>query len=192
MDQERAELDKSILIPTPWVAGDTITWDTCPWDDYSPTTHNLQWVIQGPSYLSLIGLVGSDGWITTAAANATGPMLPGRYRWTAQMILIATTARTTVGSGGLELLPDPILADPLDARSTAAQLLDLVESALKARLEGGAVQSYAIRGRNLAYMALTELVHLRQQLRAEVSRERAAESIAQGKGDPRRAYVRFS
>ena len=47
-------------------------------------------------------------------------------------------------------------------------LLDKVEAAIDARLDGGAVDSYAIRGRNLKYVGLTDLFALRDQLRREV------------------------
>ena len=38
---------------------------------------------------------------------------------------------------------------------------------------------------------LAELIKWRDRLKAEVAREKRAEMIAQGLGDPRRLYVRF-
>jgi hypothetical protein len=40
-------------------------------------------------------------------------------------------------------------------------------------------------------MGMGELMALRDQLKVEVAREKSAESIAQGLGDPRKLYVRF-
>ena len=49
-----------------------------------------------------------------------------------------------------------------------SDLLDKVEAAIDRRLDGGAVDSYAIRGRNLKYVGLNDLFRLRDQLRREV------------------------
>ena len=51
----------------------------------------------------------------------------------------------------------------------AASLLALVEAAIEARLNGGAVESYAIRGRNLKYVPMVELMQMRTDLRREAN-----------------------
>jgi len=53
--------------------------------------------------------------------------------------------------------------------ATALELLTAVETAITARLSGGAVQSYSIGGRNIQYISLGELYKLREQLRKEVN-----------------------
>jgi hypothetical protein len=52
--------------------------------------------------------------------------------------------------------------------ATSQELLTQVESAIEARLTGGAVQSYSIGGRNIQYISLTELYKLRDKLKREV------------------------
>ncbi len=52
-------------------------------------------------------------------------------------------------------------------------LLDNVETALNARLNGGGVQSYMIGGRNLMYVSISELTKLRDQLRREIAQTTA-------------------
>ena len=52
---------------------------------------------------------------------------------------------------------------------TKQEMLDNVETAINARMSGGAVQSYSIGGRNLQYINLSELIKLRDVLRQEVS-----------------------
>ena len=52
---------------------------------------------------------------------------------------------------------------------TKQEMLDAVEGAIQARLTGGAVASYSIGGRNLAYITLSELQTLRKELKAEIS-----------------------
>lgn len=54
--------------------------------------------------------------------------------------------------------------------TVAAQtLLDKVETAIEAILDGGAVQSYSIGGRNLQRMTLPDLRSLRNELKKEVA-----------------------
>lgn len=55
--------------------------------------------------------------------------------------------------------------------TTAEDMLTAVEAAITARLNGGAVQSYSIDGRNLQYVSLTELYTLRTKLKGEVAAE---------------------
>lgn len=55
----------------------------------------------------------------------------------------------------------------------AAAFLTLVEAAITTRLNGGAVESYTERGRNLRYISITDLFTLRDQLRREVESEKA-------------------
>ena len=60
---------------------------------------------------------------------------------------------------------------PRDAvcMATSSELLTLVDSAVETRLAGGSIQSYSVGSVNIAYCPLTELVKLRDKLRAEVA-----------------------
>ena len=49
------------------------------------------------------------------------------------------------------------------------EMLDNVENAINARVNGGAVQAYSISGRNIQYIPLPELMKLRDQLRREIA-----------------------
>ena len=53
--------------------------------------------------------------------------------------------------------------------ATASEMLTAVETAISARLSGGAAQSYTIDGRNIQYISLSELREFRDQLRKEVN-----------------------
>ena len=52
---------------------------------------------------------------------------------------------------------------------TKQEMLDNLETAINARMLGGAVQSYSINGRNIQYMTLTELRQMRADLMKEIS-----------------------
>lgn len=184
-------MGESVLIPSPWVAGDTIEWTTT-LKTYTPQTHALTWVIRGADLLDVEAVADGDKWRTTIDGPDSDTLKSGRYSWTALATEITTGNRNTVGFGHIEVLPNPIdVALPYDDRTPAAIMLDAVNAAITARLAGGAVQNYAIKGRNLAYATLQELTALRDQLRGEVAKERAAESLAAGEGDPRRLWVKF-
>lgn len=53
--------------------------------------------------------------------------------------------------------------------ATSQEMLTAVETAIYARLNGGAVQSYSIGGRNIQYASLTELYKLRDRFKKEVN-----------------------
>lgn len=61
----------------------------------------------------------------------------------------------------------PVAGD--DSTPTAAELIVLVDRAIKQRLAGGAVQSYSIGGRNIQYMTLKELREMRSELQQQIA-----------------------
>ncbi len=52
---------------------------------------------------------------------------------------------------------------------TDAQMIVKINEAITARLNGGAVQSYSIGGRNIQYMSLNDLLKLRRELEQSIS-----------------------
>ena len=52
---------------------------------------------------------------------------------------------------------------------SAQTMLDNIETAINARLTGGAVDSYTISGRDLKYCSLKELYEIRDKLKREVN-----------------------
>lgn len=61
----------------------------------------------------------------------------------------------------------PVAGD--DSTPTAAELIVLVDRAIKQRLAGGAVQAYAIGGRNIQYMTLKDLREMRAELQQQIA-----------------------
>lgn len=55
---------------------------------------------------------------------------------------------------------------------TNQEMLDNLNTAINARLSGGAVQSYSHNGRNIQSFSLGDLMNLRKQLQAAVASER--------------------
>lgn len=50
--------------------------------------------------------------------------------------------------------------------ATAEEIIDAIDDAILAKLEGGAVRSYEIQGRSLTHMSLKELRDLRREYAA--------------------------
>mgnify|MGYP001609013009 CR=1 FL=1 len=65
--------------------------------------------------------------------------------------------------------------------SDKQQMLDKVDAAIEAILDGGAVQSYMINGRRIDRMTLSELTGLRDKLQNEISA-----------GTNRRTFAKFT
>ena len=78
-----------------------------------------------------------------------------------------------------------------DGRSQLQKDLDLIETAIRNILSGGGIQEYKIGTRTAKKYELSELIMLKSQLKAEVIREKQAELIDNGLGNPRATFVRF-
>ena len=186
-------------IPSSIVPGDTVVWrdrslrgkdpstgiDT----DYKPTDYALSWAIRGASAIDAIAVPDGNEFVTTIAASATAALIPGSYFW--QAYVERASDRLTIAKGRLTVLTNLNINLPdYDGRTNPEKMLEAVEIALSSGVTKG-IQSYTIKGRSLARYSIPELIQLRNQLRIEVSRAKAAESIEQGLGDPRRLYVRW-
>lgn len=196
-----------LYIPSKITPGDTVIWRdsnlrgadplTGKLGDYLPSTHKILWSLRGASSLDAESIADGNDFLTTITQLQSSGLVAGTYFWQAYIQNLPTEeapaiARLTIGMGQLEVVPGlSFVSAPHDGRSDTQQMLDAINEAIKARASGGAVQEYSIKGRSLKYAPITELIALRNQLKMEVSREKAASSIAQGLGDPRRLFVRW-
>lgn len=136
-----------------------------------------------------------DGWQVVLSQQTTALMAAGD--WELQIVSTIDGAPITTGRGSLTVrrsLAFSGTAGAFDDRSQAQKDLVAVEDAIRALTTGA--QEYQIGslgngGRKVRRAELAELIKWRDRLKAEVMREKRAEMIAQGMGDPRRLYVRF-
>ena len=131
------------------------------------------------------------GWDVSLSAATTTGWDAGTWYWQRRITSGAVVVIT--GSGTTEVLPSlSFTGDPtaFDGRSQAEQDLDAVQAAIRAIVSKGAKQ-YSIGNRSYTSNDLGLLMQREAQLKAIVARERAAEKIAQGLGDPRNLFVRF-
>jgi len=137
----------------------------------------------------------ADGWQVALTAQTTAAMAAGD--WELQVVSTVDGAPITTGRGSFTVRRSLAFSGTpgaFDDRSPAQRDLAAVEEAIRALTTGA--QEYQIGalgagGRKVRRADLAELIKWRDRLKAEVTREKRAEMIAQGLGDPRRLYVRF-
>lgn len=190
-------------IPSKITAGDKVTWrdrsisgidsDTGKPITYTPATHSLQYVIKGPDSdsLTLAAVVDGQEWVTTIAAAQSAQLSAGLYFWSAGVI-DGSGDRVTIQTGQIKVAVNlATIAAPYDGRSNSRKMLEAVDAAIQARLSGGAVDSYTIKGRDASRTPIPDLIRLRDLLKAEVAREDQAAKVAQGDVAPGKLFVRF-
>ena len=188
-------------IPSEIRAGDTVKWrDSSSTDVFGNEITSASWTLK--YYLrtneaseghTATGVAYLDGWEFTIAA--TDSAVFGSGTWYFQAIAEKGAEKITLGSGQLTVSPAlDYTGTPgaFDGRSQVKKDLHAVQNAIRALLNGGAVQEYRIGNRNLKRYDLTELRQLEGTLKAEANREDQAELIANGLGNPRNMFVRFN
>lgn len=127
-----------------------------------------------------------------AAPATTAAWVPGVYTWTRW--IEKSGARQSLGSGEIELAPDPaLLAQGADLRTEAERALADARAALaNFQATGGRVKSYSIAGRSMEFDAAADILKLVNYWQAQVMRENAAKAKRDGLPDPRRIAIRMN
>lgn len=63
--------------------------------------------------------------------------------------------------------------------ATASQILDALNDAILAKIQGNVVQSYSVNGRDIRYMSLDQMRAFRRELMAEYGRSQGARNYVQ-------------
>lgn len=189
-------------IPGSITQGDTVTWRDPPARDNLGATiaspdYTLTWYFNGPTQFSVTSTDNGTGWETTLTSVMTAAMTPvtpplsgANYFW--QATASNGTRSVTIGNGSLIVLKDLATAPAgFDGRSQSERDLEAVQAAIKARISGGVIAEYTIGTRRLRNEPMSELLALESRLKLIISRERRAQSISNGLGDPRNTFVRF-
>ena len=190
----------TISVPEIIYAGDTIIFDVPAFTDpvgenVDSGTYTLVWYARTNTVAegaSITGVAEADGWRITVPSSTTTAFDAGLWTW--QAIASSGALQYTAGRGQftvkatLEYAGTP---GAFDDRSRAEIDLEKVEAAIRTLAEGGVVQEYTIGNRSLKRYKMGELLQLRDALKAEVDRERRAEKVRQGLGNPGVTRVRF-
>jgi hypothetical protein len=191
----------TILVPELIYAGDTVIFDVPEFTDSIGTpvnsgTYTLKWYARtntASEGTTITATTQSTGWRVTVPAGTTLGFDAGLWTW--QAIATYSTLQYTAGRGQFTVKGSAAYTGTpgaFDDRSRAEIDLSYVETAIRTLSQGGMVQEYTIGNRNLKRYKMPELLQLRDVLKAEVDRERRAEKIRQGLGNPGVARVRFT
>ena len=188
-------------IPAAIQAGDTVSWfDASSTDTLGNALTSASWVLTyylrfnaASEAATVVGSARSDGgWDFTISAATSAGFDAGTWYW--QALATSGNDKLTLGAGSLTVkasLSYAGQAAAFDGRTQAEKDLDAVQTAIRTLVSGGAVQQYSIGSRSITKMRLSDLMELESKLKAEVNRERAAEKVAAGLGNPGTMFVRF-
>ena len=119
----------------------------------------------------------SGNWFYQAVANKSGQETQTIYRGSFEVFATQSYSGTPAA---------------YDGRSQVEKDLDVIQAAIRTIISGGAIQEYKIGTRTAKKYELSELIMLEARYKAELVREKQAEMIANGLGNPRATFVRFN
>ena len=148
----------------------------------------------GPLGATISSSAFNDGFQFTIAINVTATFTAGT--WFYQAVANKSGAeKQTIYTGQfkvLESLEYSGTAVNYDGRSQVEKDLATIQAAIRNIISGGAIQEYKIGTRTAKKYELSELIQLESRYKAELVREKQAEMIANGLGNPRATFVRFN
>jgi hypothetical protein len=189
-----------VTVPALITAGSTSVWiEPAATDPAGDPATSATWTLQitfrtntAGEGATVNGSARSDGgWDVALSAATTTSWDAGTWYWqrriTSGSDVVITGSGTTTISPSLAFTGDPTA---FDGRSQAEKDLESVQAAIRAIVNRGAKQ-YSIGSRSYTSQDLGQLMQREAQLKAIVARERAAEKVAQGLGNPMSMFVRF-
>jgi len=189
-----------VTVPAEITAGSTVQWiEPTATDPAGAIATSASWTLTisfrtntAGEGATITGTARSDGgWDVALSAAVTGIWDAGTWYWQRKITsgddVVITGNGTTTVLASLAYTGTP---EAFDGRSQAEQDLDAVQAAIRAIISGQSKQ-YSIGSRSFTKLDLGTLMQRESQLKAIVARERAAEKVAQGLGDPMSVFVRF-
>lgn len=189
-----------MTVPAEITAGSTLQWIEPPGTDPAgDAATSASWTLTitfrtntAGEGATVTGTARADGgWDVALSAALTGAWDAGTWYWqrkiTSGSDVVVNGSGTTTVVALLDYTGDPTA---FDGRSQAEKDLDAVQAAIRSLVSKNAKQ-YSIGSRSYTSQDLGQLMQREAQLKAIVARERAAERVAQGLGDPMNMFVRF-
>lgn len=182
-------------IPASFTAGDLVTWtqEAAP-EGTTAITAYLRTNAASGATVAASGPI-NGVWTFSLPAATTAQLTPGD--WRLQEVATVNGNPVTVNNASFTITRSlAYTGNPtaIDLRSQAEKDLADVEAAIRALTTGA--QEYWIgnsgNGRKVRRADLAELIKWRDRLKGQVAAEKRAEDIANGLGDGRRLYVRFT
>ena len=183
-------------------AGDFIQWRIAATKDkFGNSISSPDWSViyylrtnLAPQGVSVNSTAFSDGFQFSIDSNISSTFLQGD--WFYQAIANKSgTQKQTIASGAFKVLKSLEFTGTAlhyDGRSQLEKDLETIQTAIRNIVSGGVVQEYKIGTRSAKKYELSELIMLESRYKAELVREKQAELIANGLGNPRATFVRFN
>ena len=191
-----------MTFPTTVRAGDYVQWRIpASQDVFGNSISSPDWSVvyylrtnTGPLGATINSSAYVDGFQFTIASNVTATFTAGN--WFYQAVANKSGAeKQTIYTGQFEVLESleySGTAVNYDGRSQVEKDLEVIQTAIRTIISGGAVQEYKIGTRSAKKYELSELLALESRYKAELVREKQGEMIANGLGNPRATFVRFN
>ena len=190
-----------MTFPSPIRAGDFIQWNIPASQDYygnsisSPDWSVVYYLRTNTGTGATISSAAyNDGFKFEIASNVTATFKAGN--WYYQAVANKSGAqKQTIYSGSFEVLKSLEFsgtAKSFDGRSQVEKDLEVIQTAIRNIINGGAIQEYKIGTRTAKKYELSELIMLEARYKAELVREKQEEMIDNGLGNPRATFVRFN
>ena len=191
-----------MTFPSPIRAGDFIQWNIpASQDFYENSISSPDWSVVyylrtnlGPLGATINSAAYNDGFKFEIASNVTEAFTAGD--WYYQAVANKSGAqKQTLYTGSfkvLEALSYSGTPQGYDGRSQVEKDLEVIQTAIRTIISGGAIQEYKIGTRTAKKYELSELIMLEARYKAELVREKQAEMIDNGLGNPRATFVRFN
>jgi len=183
-------------------AGDLIQWRLAATQDkFGNSISSPDWSViyylrtnSGPLGATVNSSAFNDGFQFSIASNVSATFVKGD--WYYQAVANKSGAeKQTIATGAFKVLPSLEFsgtANNFDGRSQVEKDLETIQTAIRNIISGGVVQEYKIGTRSAKKYELSELIMLESRYKAELIREKQAELIANGLGNPRATFVRFN
>tara|TARA_R110001599_G_scaffold187500_1_gene381983 strand:+ start:325 stop:942 length:618 start_codon:yes stop_codon:yes gene_type:complete len=178
-------------VPTEWVSGDTIIWDTQVPDYPATDGWTLSYILKSQNAHIASFNASADGadYTVTITASTSDGYTAGEYHY--QAFVTKGAERFIVDNGKVTIKKNFADSGNYDDRTHAKIVLDAIESVIEGRATKDQ-ESYSIAGRSLERTPIPQLLVLRDRYRAEVVREDRADRIRRGLGHSGRIKTRFS
>jgi len=191
-----------MTFPSEIRAGDFIQWRLAATQDkFGNSISSPDWSViyylrtnSGPLGATVNSSAFNDGFQFSIASNVSATFVKGD--WYYQAVANKSGAeKQTIATGAFKVLPSLEFsgtANNFDGRSQVEKDLETIQTAIRNIISGGVVQEYKIGTRSAKKYELSELIMLESRYKAELVREKQAELIANGLGNPRATFVRFN
>lgn len=161
--------------PSKIVVGDYLQWKRTDLARvYDPASYTLSYIARiagGGNEINITASSESDHFLIQVSSTTTASYTPGDYHWQLEISRNSDGERLVVERGHSEVVPD-LDNNNSDPRSHAEIMLGKIESLLSGKADSD-VSNYAIQGRSLTKMSLSELIEAREVYQQLVVAEKA-------------------